>query len=335
LAERKRDIFLTARQVAESTPEDVRWVAKPWVPRGGIAEIDGKLKGGKTTWVLAMVAAILDGADFMGHPTERGHVVYLTEQPGASFREALRRARLLERDDLHILFWSHTTHLSWSQKVGAAIDKALEVGAVLLVVDTLAWWAGLKGDEENSTGAAQGAMEPLIAVVGNHPIGILVLRHERKSGGDVGDSARGSSAFGGSVDIVLALKRPEGNPVASPNMRVIHSLSRFDETPPELMIELTDAGYVSHGDVQAVALSVAKEAVTEALKAGKTTEDGQVVYALTLDELLAHNSCSERGVKRSTLQDALGALMGLFDPPIRKTGAGVRGNPHRYEWIGA
>lgn len=324
------DIFVTARDVAESTPEQPTWAAHPWVVLGGVTELDGPIKGGKTTWQLAMCRSILDGAEFMGCPTHKGPVVYLSEQPPASFREALRRADLLERDDFYILFWSKASHLSWLQTVGIAVDKALEVGATLLVVDTLGWWAGLRGDEENSAGAAQTAMEPLLATAGNHPLGVLVVRHDRKSGGEVGQSARGSSAFGGSVDIVLALKRPEGNPGASLNMRVIHSLSRFDETPAELMVELTDQGYVSHGDVYAVAHATARTAVEDALKAGKPNADGQATYELTLDELIA--ACEDKSVRRSTLQDVLSELCRQF--LVKKVGAGKRGDPHRFTWIG-
>jgi hypothetical protein len=47
--------------------------------------------------------AVLDGNPFMGEPTAASPVVYLTEQPLTSFREALRRADLLERDDFHVL----------------------------------------------------------------------------------------------------------------------------------------------------------------------------------------------------------------------------------------
>lgn len=77
-------------------------------------------------------------------------------------------------------------------------------------------------------------------------IAVVVVRHDRKSGGDVGDSARGSSAFGGAVDIVMQVQRNEGN--SRPTIRVINALSRYDETPDQLVVELTEGGYVSHGD---------------------------------------------------------------------------------------
>ncbi len=330
--EDRGDVFRTARQIAEQTPDKPDWIALPWLVRGGISELDGKIKGGKSTWALALCRAVLDGRDFMGWPTTRGAVVYLTEQPASSLREALRRADLLERDDFHVLLWSDVTQLSWPQKMGIATQKAHEVGAVAIIVDTLGWWAGLKGDEENSAGSAQTAMEPIAeAIKGDPKFGVFILRHERKGGGEVGESGRGSSAFGGSVDIVLSIRRPEGNPGASPNMRVIHSLSRFDETPSELMIELAhDGQYIAHGDVYAVALTTAKNAAIEALKAGKLNQDGQFTHTLTLDEIMAY--CADRGVKRSTLQPALEKMATEF--LVRKTGAGKKGSPFAYEWMG-
>lgn len=79
---------------------------------------------------------------------------------------------------------------------------------------------------------------------------MIVLRHERKAGGDVGDSGRGSTAFGGAADIVLAIKTGEG---ATPRtVRQVHALSRFDETPELVTIEMTDVGYVVLGESTAI-----------------------------------------------------------------------------------
>lgn len=327
-ADRNQEVFTTARAVAESTPEIADWLAYRWLAKGAVTEIDGKLKFGKTTWTLAICRAVLDGAAFMGSWTRRSPVVYLTEQPMRSFREGLRRADLLERDDFHILPWSKVTHLNWQQKVGIAVEKAQEVGAEVLIVDTLAWWAGLRGDDENSTGAAQAAMEPIVAAASVHGLAVAVLRHERKSGGDVGDSGRGASAFGGAVDIVLAVKKPEGNPGANPNMRVVTSLSRFDETPAELMIELTDGGFVEHGDMQAVARAAARQTVTAILKTGPS---GPETGGLTMKQL--EEACKEKNVHRTTLQEVLNELVKV-DHVVSKTGEGKPRKPYFYNWIG-
>ena len=104
-----------------------------------------------------------------------------------------------------------------------------------LVVDTLPQFAGLKGDSENNSGDALSAVEPLLQAAADG-IGIIIVRHERKAGGRSGDSGRGSSAFAGAVDIVLSLRKPEGN--SRKTQRVLQALSRFSETPTELLIDL-------------------------------------------------------------------------------------------------
>ena len=65
-------------------------------------------------------------------------------------------------------------------------------------MDTLGQFAGIRGDGENSSGEAQAAMSPFAA--SRRKRARRDSRHERKGGGEVGESGRGSSAFGGAVD---------------------------------------------------------------------------------------------------------------------------------------
>jgi hypothetical protein len=91
--------FRTAEQIATESPNGVDWIARPWVAKGAITEVDGQVKAaGKTTWMTHMCSAVLDGVEFMGQPTRKAPVVYLTEQPEASFRGALELAGLLKRN---------------------------------------------------------------------------------------------------------------------------------------------------------------------------------------------------------------------------------------------
>lgn len=63
---------------------------------------------------MEMVRAILDGQNFLGLPTTSTNVVYLTEQPEVSFRQAMERARLLGREDFHYLLFGQTLGVRWS-----------------------------------------------------------------------------------------------------------------------------------------------------------------------------------------------------------------------------
>ena len=98
--------FYTASEIATQVPKEVSWIARPWIARGAITEIDGKVKvAGKTTFLLHLCRCVVEGLPFMGEQTVRTRVVYLTEEPKRTFREALRRANLLESDDFAALFW--------------------------------------------------------------------------------------------------------------------------------------------------------------------------------------------------------------------------------------
>lgn len=309
--------FKTAKELAEETPAITEWVARPWVAKGAITEVDGKIKaGGKTTWVTHMARKILDGEAFMGELTTKTKGIFLTEQPSASFREALERADLLKREDLLILHWHDTRALTWADVARGAAKKAKEIGAGILFVDTLGQFAGIRGDGENNAGAAQDAMRPLQEAAAQG-LAVVLTRHERKGGGEVGESGRRSSAFGGAVDIILSIRRGEGN--TRPTVRVIESLSRFDETPDRLVIELSEDGYRSLGDATAFAAREATEAIVELVP---SKEESALSSTDILDKL------KEQDIKRTVASEALAKL--ASSGVVQRIGAGKKGNPYRY-----
>jgi putative DNA primase/helicase len=308
-------LFKTARQIADETPAEVEWQAKPYVVKGAITEIDGRVKAsGKTTFALGMTRKILDGTEFMGQPTRQSGVVYLTEQAPASFRPALERAGLLGRDDLLVLAWNDTVGTTWPDVVAQARAKAKELGYSVLVVDTLGQFSGINGDAENNAGAALEAMQPLQEAAAQNGLAVIVNRHDRKSGGDVGESGRGSSAFAGTADIVLQLRRPEGK--VRPTVRLIHALSRFTETPPEQVIELVGDEYVTRGTEQDVA---AQEALAKVLQALPTNEGDAIAFK---------DICEAVKTSRSTIQRALDEHQAAG--VVRSIGQGKKNDPKRY-----
>jgi hypothetical protein len=119
------------------------------------------------------------------------------------------------------------------------------------------------------------------------------------------------------VDIVLSLRRPEGNP--GPNVRVIHSVGRYDETPDTLVIELTDNGFRALGSEHALGVHRARQALEDALPRGEEE-------AISIDDLLTLTS-----IGRSSLQEALKAMQ--EEGEVLRIGKGSRGSPYRY-WLG-
>ena len=306
--------FRTGAEIERETPAQVDWIARPWIAAGASTELDGKIKAaGKTTFALHLVHAVVGGVPFMGQPTRKTPVVYLTEQNPTSLRQAMKRGGLLGREDFVVLYFKDIGGFQWSSVAQAAVQECKRCKAKLLVVDTLTQFAGIEGDSENNTGDALAAMRPLQQAAADG-IGVLVIRHERKSGGTVGDSGRGSSAFGGAVDSVLSLRRPEGH--HKRNVRLLQALSRFDETPTDVLIELTDEGYRSLGEPGEVATEQEKLKVLDAIPSGKKE-------ALDIEAL-----CDATDLSRAQLQRRLDEL--LKDGKTFKTGRGRKGDAFRY-----
>jgi hypothetical protein len=303
--------------------ETIPWEAKGFAAQGAVAEWAGKIKiAGKTTLVLALVKAKLDGTPFLGQPTRQGPVVILTEQSRVTFRVALRRAGLLGRQDLVILYWRDTLGWSWPEIVRAAVDKCKACQATLLVVDTLGQFTGIVGDQENAAGRGLEDMKPL-QVAAADGLAVVVNRHERKSGGVVGEAARGSTAYGGVADILLSLRLPEGNHLKRPTLREIHGLSRFDETPSRLLIEwLGGATYRVH-DEGAQADVERQETQRALLKVLPRTED----QAATGSDLIKATSIK---LTRTVVYEVLEALVQARQ--VARKGAGKRGDPYRFWW---
>jgi hypothetical protein len=203
-------------------------------------------------------------------------------------------------------FWT------WPEVAQAAVEKCKGLGVRLLVVDTVGQFAGLTGDSENNAGDALAAMAPLQRAAGEG-LAVVAIRHERKSGGEVGDSGRGSSAFVGAADVVISLRRPGGN--CRPSLRELQAVSRYDDTPAKVGVELTANGYQVL-DTSELALQEAKAAI---IASASTTES----EAMDLEAF-----CSSAGITRSSAQRATDDLQ--KEGKLKKVGAGKKGSPFRY-----
>jgi hypothetical protein len=300
---------LTAAEVTRTTPAEVRWIARPWVAEGALTLVDGKPKvAGKSTWLAHLVKRVLAGTEFLDESTTCTPVVLLTEERPSTFRRMLERVGLADSTDLHVVFYQDVQRLPWDALVKQAVDKCRAVGARLLIIDTLHQFAGIP---ESSSGKALEAVRPLQAAA-EQGLGVVAVRHERKSGGGVGESGRGSSALTGAVDIVVALQRP---PNHTGQVRIIHALSRYEETPSNLVIELGDEGYVVREDFDV--------GVQEVERALLLTVPDTETDAKTADELLA-----ETDLKKTTVREALSRM--VKEGKLLQSGTGRKGTPYRY-----
>jgi hypothetical protein len=289
--ESNRMRFKTAAEAP--TYDRTEWIVRGLVPKGAITSLNAKIKLGKTAFVLAIARAVIDGAHFLGEPTTKTNVVYLTEQSASSFDRAIGVAGLRGQQGFMYLPFTETCGKAWPDVAARVIKACKENGASLLVVDTLSQFAGMAGDSENDAGAAQAAMLPLQKIAAEG-IAVVIVRHARKSGGDVEDAGRGSSAFDGAADLILSLRKPEGN--QPDNRRLLSSSGRYSgETHNNLLIEMTDAGYVAIGNQQETAINDAKETILASAPRSEleAATFAEITQATKIAKITVQRACDE------------------------------------------
>ena len=285
---RHPEIFLEFAQLIDEEPERPDWIVEGLVARGCVSELVAKVKCGKTHFALDMVEAVIAGRLFLGSKTTSVPVIYLTEEGATSFRSCTDRVGLRREARLTIVPRSRTRGLKWAE-IGAEVTAmAGQVGAWLVVVDTLGEWASLIRDEENDAGAALAATRPLreMAEAG---LAVLVLRHARKGGGEVADAARGSSAFDGAVDVILHLERMQAK--GHNNRRKLSGVGRLDGIAAQLVVELEDNHYLAKGSESDVEYRDARAKVLDVMPDSREA-------ALSEKAIIEQTQASRRTVQR-------------------------------------
>ncbi len=312
--------FWTPAELAERDDPEPVPVVEGYLYRESVSEIVSTPKLGKTTLAFAIVAAVVTGRPFAGQPTMRGPVVYLTEERPSTVGAVLRRVGLEDSRELYLLF-RHEAPKDWPETMTRAREQARSVGAVLLVVDTLADWAGLVGDMENNAGDALAAVRPLQDAAADG-LAVLANRHERKGGGALGESGRGSSAFAGAVDVLIQLRRVDGQ--GHENRRELSAVGRFDNIPPAAVLELREGQYHYLGTASGVERQEVRGLLLDQLPADR---EAAMPERDLLDELIGSGWDGGRTTARTVLMSLVGE-----GEVLRERGAGLVKRPAFGYW---
>jgi|1186.fasta_scaffold21173_2 DNA-binding transcriptional ArsR family regulator len=140
-------------------------------------------------------------------------------------------------------------------------------------------------------------------------LAVVVLAHQRKSGGKYGEGVRGSNAITGSVDIVVELERVQADEQA----RVLRAIGRSRSTPEQTVLKLTDRTY--H--------------VEDSLAALRAEKQAEHVLAAMEGEMTAAEIAELLDMSPATTTRRLHMLVerGLIE---QAGGGGVKGSPIRW-----
>ncbi len=216
------------------------WIWKGYLPRSGITLLSAYWKAGKTTLLAHLLRALGAGGEFLGQPIRAAKVLYVSEE--GELHWVRRRDNLTIGDHAGFYlqpFASKPTPPDWIAFLGGLRADVEAHGFDLIVFDTLAKLWPVQ--EENDAGTVDAALMPMWELT-KAGAGVLLIHHLRKSGGGEYTASRGSGALSAFPDILIELTRFESGNTRD-HKRFLRAKGRYDETPEELLIELTEAGY--------------------------------------------------------------------------------------------
>jgi hypothetical protein len=299
----------------KAVADDARWTWRGFLARGCVTLLSAYMKAGKTTLLTHLLRAFGDDGEFLDQEVQNSRVLYVTEEAESLWAD--RRDRLGLGDHLTFIvrpFRAKPNKAQWVQFLDYLHQVQEREHFDVLVFDTISNLWPVR-DENNATEVRE-ALMPLHSVMGD--AALALVHHLRKGDGQEATGSRGSGDLVAFVDIILELRRYDAAEHAN-RRRTITGYSRWEQTPTQLVIELTDGGYEAVGSRAEVKAEDIAKALALALPEGPP--------GLSVDELRR----SRPEVTAVRRQDLLAALaMGHADGRWARTGSGVRGSPYRY-----
>jgi hypothetical protein len=228
---------------------DLRWLWHGYLAPGVVTLLSSQWKTGKTTLTSILLARMKAGGNLAGLPLAAGRAVVVSEEPAEQW---VRRGGRLDLEE-HVgwycrPFRGRPRPGQWEALLERVAEEAGPRGVGLAVIDPLA--AFYPGKSENDACAMLDALAPLQRLAARG-LAVLTLHHPSKKEVD-GPSGRGSGALLGCADVLVEMRWYRRAGEADRRRRLV-ALSRFDETPRQLVVELNAEGtdYLAHGDFAA------------------------------------------------------------------------------------
>ncbi len=302
-------------ELAADDGSGIEWVLPGYFARRHKTLMPGIWKSGKTTFITHAVRSIVSGEIFCGLRTNPGTVTIVSEEGKRLWDTRCRAVGLAGGVDflLRPFPMGRPTFERWVNMVQAVAEHAQDRS--LVIFDSIHNLWGVT--QENDNAEQLRWLEPLNAITDAGPA-LLLAGHPSKAEQAEGRVTRGGGAIAGWVDILMEFRRLDPNDLGN-RMRVLTGYSRFEETPQELVVELTGDGYRAVGTRAEVRVSARMDAILSRLSSeppGMSVNEIRDVWP------------GDRPPSKRTVETYLASL--LKAGRIVRTGEGSRVNPYRW-----
>lgn len=310
------------------------WVVYPLIPAARTISLYAPAKAGKSTVVLACVAAAVAGKPILGittPPTQpRPTILYLDyEMTEADVYERLSELGYGPADDLTGLHYSlipQIDPLDTERGAQAILEAAQRLAVNCVVIDT---FGRAVAGEENNADTVRAFYRLTASALKREGIACLRTDH---AGKNLEKGQRGTSAKNDDVDVVWQLSRQQGG------VKLNRTHSRVPWVPQHL-----DIAQQQHDDGR----------ITYQLTTNRTYPDGTAEVAALLDQLglavdvsartaittlreAGHKARNDRvraavQMRRQRLDDPFQTLPKPVDNPVDNSGRGAGARPSEHE----
>ncbi len=194
------DLIASIAEYTAAVPKVIPWIWHGCAYGGGVTLVTAPPKCGKSTLLAGLQRSRETGEPYCGWPVASGPALLVTEEGGIAVvhkTDGLRALDVLDRR-------TAIEHGLNFEQVLDVIGRWCDAHAAgLVIIDTLAIWAGI--EDENDASAMTAALAQVAALAQRTGAAVVVVHHARKGGGAHGEAIRGSSAALATTDISLEL----------------------------------------------------------------------------------------------------------------------------------
>jgi len=215
-----------------------KWLWHGYLAAGSVTLLTSMWKSGKTTLVSVLLARMKTGGTLAGRAVAAGRAVVISEEDLSMW--AYRNQTLEFGPNVCWYcrpFMGRPSLEDWQALLDQIAREHEREPVDLLVVDPLAYLSPLRS--ENEASEMLKTLGPL-QTLASRGMSVLILHHPKKGETRPGQAARGSGALQGFGDIILEMERVSRN--MQDSRRRLPAFSRYVETPPKWIIEMTPDG---------------------------------------------------------------------------------------------
>lgn len=214
------------------------WVWDGYLAPRQITLLTAMWKTGKTTFIAGLLAKLKSGGDYCGQKVRPGRALVISEENESYWLDRARKLELTPQVRFICQpFKERPTVAEWNALLEHIVAMHQLESLHLVVIDTLTSFTPYRA--ENQPGNMIDFLTSLRRLT-DLGISVLLKHHPRKNEGAVGSNARGTGALTAAIDIILEMFRI-GQFGDGDRRRLLFGLSRHQETPIRMAVELDDA----------------------------------------------------------------------------------------------